>query len=412
MIKLGVFGDSFAAIVPYLEVCIGWPSYIHIKEKDIILTNFAVGGSSIYFSYDQFLKYHKYYEKVVFVATNTRRMWIPSAYGPFKGSGDNTLLGSPMNKYHFYGTSDKDGGGENYYQHALDNNWPERSIKTIEAMDDYYNLIYDPIQDWHNWQLRIQSICDIRPDALIISAFQKSSVKSNITFDVNSQYYSANHLSKNAKRMIGKTSQYDRIKYEYGGQCHWRPGEYYINVYPPLINEDEIWKPKEISLEEISGLDTYDHLPNEFDRRHAGGFRDWRSCHMNENNNKIFGDKIIKWIREGTFENTNIDDYVATHNQSGFMGKFLPPDDDLNNIPNIAEEHRQWHAVDKFRKRHKMHFNRGAIDQIFGWRPRSEFNWTDLSWNLTWAEIKLILLGKYDKRIMELKESIYKDVEV
>jgi len=392
MIKLGIFGDSFAAShIPIGQIAsnngpiigVGWPTLVHIKEKDILVTNFASGGSSIHFSYDKFLRYHQYFEKIVFVITNLRRMWVPSAYGPFCDSG------KLLTKFHFIAPS-----------HPIKNpqNMPfanDKSKRTMKAVDDYYNLIHDPIQDWHNWQLRIQSIHKIRPDAVIIPAFTKKHISTQINYDDNSQYFSPEFKKKYRISHKSKRAEYtdvDDFTQRHGGQDVWRPGYHYDTDYPILFDENVLWGNGQMSLEEIAALDTYSNVPEDFLERAVLGFGqyDKRSCHLNPKNNDILADKIIKWIKEGTFENTNSNDYVKTINEMSFWGKC---DETIkcNNITRSLcyiehENGKSYHLPD--------------------------INFSSLIWKLNRANILMHLLGKNDERIIKEKETIYKDLEL
>ena len=80
MLKVGIFGDSYADPISHGHDNfkdmdkLGWPN--------LLKSNYEVGlhgktGSSIFYSYQQFLKYHEQYDKIVFVVTNPER-WVNS----------------------------------------------------------------------------------------------------------------------------------------------------------------------------------------------------------------------------------------------------------------------------------------------------------------------------------------------
>lgn len=71
-IKIGIFGDSFAD--PYnnlkREWGISWTQLL-TENYGYIIENFAEGGSSLWWSYERFLKNYEKYDQIIFVVT----MW-------------------------------------------------------------------------------------------------------------------------------------------------------------------------------------------------------------------------------------------------------------------------------------------------------------------------------------------------
>lgn len=73
--NIGIFGDSWASLnlgSSYL----GWPELLGKKYK---VNNFAVPGSSLYFSYKKFLKHHTEHDVNVFLITSPNRLELPQA---------------------------------------------------------------------------------------------------------------------------------------------------------------------------------------------------------------------------------------------------------------------------------------------------------------------------------------------
>ena len=84
--KIGIFGDSFSQHCMHLQfpqVSLeeqakrrAWWDYL--SEIDgIELTNHSVSGSSLYYSYHEFLKYHQNYDYIIVLVTSWGRTWLP-----------------------------------------------------------------------------------------------------------------------------------------------------------------------------------------------------------------------------------------------------------------------------------------------------------------------------------------------
>ena len=69
MLKLGVFGDSFAQ--PSIKYG-GWPNDLS-QMVNLPLDNFANAGTSLWYSYKLFLENYKNYSHIVFTYTNPHR---------------------------------------------------------------------------------------------------------------------------------------------------------------------------------------------------------------------------------------------------------------------------------------------------------------------------------------------------
>jgi hypothetical protein len=72
--KLGIFGDSYAAFNDISDTCLPWPRVLgSLCNKDGSFGRFGMGGSSHWYSYEQFIKNYKDYEVIVFSHTNSER---------------------------------------------------------------------------------------------------------------------------------------------------------------------------------------------------------------------------------------------------------------------------------------------------------------------------------------------------
>lgn len=79
--KLAVFGDSFAPVQKSIPgIPFGWWSLLKEKLNCDELACFGMGGSSVYYSYKNFLEYHSKYDKIIFLMTSYRRPYITDLY--------------------------------------------------------------------------------------------------------------------------------------------------------------------------------------------------------------------------------------------------------------------------------------------------------------------------------------------
>lgn len=164
--KIAIYGDSFADP----NVCnfhlttngvnVGWPDLLKQKyEVDV----FARGGTSVYYSYDNFKKTHQNYDKVIFLLTDSRR-WPylfevknkPNQYNDNLFSFANLamihdFLHNPESvKYMDSGLKDKLKALQHYYMFLLDD---------LESVNVDFSC------------LMINDIFRIRSDVIMLSGF-------------------------------------------------------------------------------------------------------------------------------------------------------------------------------------------------------------------------------------------------
>ena len=74
--KIAIFGDSWASEgLDEPHRYLGWPEILS-KQPGYEVANFAVPGSSLYYSYKEFLENHKNYDVNIFLITSYGRMYI------------------------------------------------------------------------------------------------------------------------------------------------------------------------------------------------------------------------------------------------------------------------------------------------------------------------------------------------
>ena len=155
--KIGIFGDSYSCNNPYLHSnYIGateaaarksWIDHIEIEKKTRV-ANHSMMGSSLYYSYSQFKKYQRTYDKIIFIVTDWGRLWVP-----------NINIEHP----HIPGFS--------HCEVKLNNCSDEDDRQVLQAAYDYYVYLENHNEDIDIHKLMINEITRLRSDALLIPVF-------------------------------------------------------------------------------------------------------------------------------------------------------------------------------------------------------------------------------------------------
>ena len=80
--KLGIFGDSFAAndqLPSYDPSFTVYQTWVDMLSKKFEVTNHAVSNSSVFYSYTQFIKFYKNYDYIIFHVTSFDRLYLEDA---------------------------------------------------------------------------------------------------------------------------------------------------------------------------------------------------------------------------------------------------------------------------------------------------------------------------------------------
>ena len=74
--KIAIYGDSWGSLGLNLpHSYLGWPEIL-ANQPSIEVTNFSITASSLYYSYKEFIKNHKFYDINIFLITSTGRMYV------------------------------------------------------------------------------------------------------------------------------------------------------------------------------------------------------------------------------------------------------------------------------------------------------------------------------------------------
>ena len=155
--KIGIFGDSYACNNPLLQAKFvgkelasekkSWIDHVEIEKNTRVASHSAM-GSSLYYSYTQFKKYQRTYDKIIFVVTDWGRLWVPHVaieHGHIPGLAHCEVR----------------------MKHCID----EDDRQILQAAYDYYVYLENQDKEIDFHKLMINDILRIRSDALLIPAF-------------------------------------------------------------------------------------------------------------------------------------------------------------------------------------------------------------------------------------------------
>jgi hypothetical protein len=133
--KIAIYGDSWASEgLNESHSYLGWPEIL-AKQPGYEVTNFAVPGSSLYFSYSEFVKHHVKYDINIFLITDYGRLYVKSIpeHNDHKTSKHIPNLLNLINRKKQYISSDS----------VIRN----RIIKIYDALENYYEYLQDTEYD-------------------------------------------------------------------------------------------------------------------------------------------------------------------------------------------------------------------------------------------------------------------------
>ena len=147
---IGIYGDSFADIRCRFTELVdkAWPNLLKTHYD---VTNYAVGGSSVYYSYKNFIDTHTLYDKIIFVSTTPGR-WKT----PYTIEGNTYHINSPV-RVDFI-----------FKRHP---NITPVLHKKLTTLKDYFIYLQDSPEyavDNQLCDLMLKDVKQTRPDAIII----------------------------------------------------------------------------------------------------------------------------------------------------------------------------------------------------------------------------------------------------
>ena len=147
--KIAIFGDSFAHVDPKSPLKNNaWYNLLQSQGHDITL--FSHTGSSLWYSYDKFIKNHATFDRCILMVTNWGRFHLPQLNQPFWP------------------------GVSQIEEFIKDPKFPERDRNVLISTYNWAIYARNDEQEIAYHELMIQDIRLKRPDALIIPCFDYS----------------------------------------------------------------------------------------------------------------------------------------------------------------------------------------------------------------------------------------------
>jgi len=153
--KIAVYGDSFAGCnltnIPGDNLDRG-KSWVEVLEQKYTVTNFSKTASSLFYSYELFLKHNKDFDYNIFLVTEPNRLTLNM-------EDDNYHL-----KHINLNTID-------FFKKNADSSNDKRDLPIMNAVIGYYTYIHNQTQIDIFHKLMVDSINEINQNSLIIPCF-------------------------------------------------------------------------------------------------------------------------------------------------------------------------------------------------------------------------------------------------
>lgn len=166
--KIGVFGDSFATDKKF-DKFNETPTWIDILNEKHDVTIHAIRGSNLYYAVEQFIKFHEYYDKIVFIVTEPGRQqiadWIPLTTAEHKDMTRYRYVVGPAAGEYFVKMS----------EHISPGNFNLKAA--YQTVVDYFKYMQMDHYDNYIHNLMCDDVLDIRSDTVMIPAFKISTNK-------------------------------------------------------------------------------------------------------------------------------------------------------------------------------------------------------------------------------------------
>ena len=128
--KISIFGDSFADPFNNSIEAVSWTKLLKEKSNDYEITNFAYGGTSLWWSYELFLKNYEKFDTIIFAVTHAGRL-------------SNLIYDKGINCY----DTANDYSRKIKNLKNLDDLKVQHTLKLLESIKDYYLYLQNGKQD-------------------------------------------------------------------------------------------------------------------------------------------------------------------------------------------------------------------------------------------------------------------------
>jgi hypothetical protein len=160
--KIAIYGDSWASeFLNEPHDYSGWPEIL-ANQSGYEVTNFAVPGSSLYFSYKEFSENHKKYDVNIFLITDYGRLYVKSIpeYSRNKTSKHIPNLLNVINRK------------KQLPNDPLDPVIKNRVMKIYDTLENYYTYIQDDDRDELIDQALVHHAKSISTNTIFIPCFR------------------------------------------------------------------------------------------------------------------------------------------------------------------------------------------------------------------------------------------------
>lgn len=153
--KMAVFGDSFAAPLHNMKKDLGLKSWVDYLGEKYDVTNYAVEGSSLYYSVQQFILKQFLYDKIIFVITTPGRLYLE---GNVVLENHDHIHLSSLSMAEFL-----------YNEHKDKKEIISQELATVsQAAIQYFTHIQRVKYDRFVHDLQVNHIKSIRPDVILL----------------------------------------------------------------------------------------------------------------------------------------------------------------------------------------------------------------------------------------------------
>jgi hypothetical protein len=156
--KIGIFGDSFAALKFKQNPT---PTWVDILQEKFDITNFAVTSSNLYYSVNKFKEEHEKFDKIIFVATVPGRLqlpdWIETEVDSHRYATNLSNVECELAHWHSLNEFEKKHLGINF-----------NLIRAHEAARNYYAYLDNEMYNNFIQKLMIDEVCRLRDDTVMI----------------------------------------------------------------------------------------------------------------------------------------------------------------------------------------------------------------------------------------------------
>ncbi len=198
--KIAVFGDSFAGTI--IDDKEAWPDMLGGRYT---LQNFALGGTSLYWSIEKLIEKHEDFDTIIFFVTSKGRIEVakqlippndPDVFSYIAGFTDAHFRLERMN------TWPRDGVDVEFWKNAY------------QAAIDYYKFFHNYKKETLIHQLLVNKIKEIRPDAIIINSFTDEKIgmneiyqMENLSWNITPEEINTNYYDKRSCHMTSRNNE-------------------------------------------------------------------------------------------------------------------------------------------------------------------------------------------------------------